>query len=63
MSSPSDTRDGLIAAFIAYLMWGVLPVYFEVVEDVAAIEVLVHRVVWAVPFGVLIILAGVSGQR
>ncbi len=56
MNSPGDTRDGLIAAFIAYLMWGVLPVYFKVVEDVAAFEVLVHRIVWAVPFGALIIL-------
>ncbi len=57
MNSPNDTRDGLIAAFIAYLMWGVLPIYFKVVEDVTALEVLVHRIVWAVPFGALIILA------
>lgn len=50
-----DTRDGLIAAFVAYLMWGVLPVYFKLVGDVAVTEVLVHRIVWAVPFGALII--------
>ncbi len=55
MNSPNDTRDGLIAAFIAYLMWGVLPVYFKVVDDVAALEMLVHRIIWAVPFGALII--------
>jgi chloramphenicol-sensitive protein RarD len=52
----TDTRDGLIAAFIAYFMWGVLPAYFKVVGDVAAVEVLVHRVVWAVPFGAVIII-------
>lgn len=51
-----DTRDGLIAAFIAYLMWGVLPVYFKMVSDVAVFEVLVHRIVWAVPFGAVIII-------
>lgn len=50
-----DTRDGLIAAFMAYLMWGVLPVYFKLVGDVAVTEVLVHRIVWAVPFGAVII--------
>ena len=50
-----DTRDGLIAAFMAYLMWGVLPVYFKMVGDVAVTEVLVHRIVWAVPFGAVII--------
>lgn len=50
-----DTRDGLVAAFMAYLMWGVLPVYFKIVGDVAVTEVLVHRIVWAVPFGAVII--------
>ncbi len=36
-------------------MWGVLPVYFKMVGDVAVTEVLVHRIVWAVPFGAVII--------
>ena len=57
MNSRNDTRDGLIVAFLAYLMWGVLPVYFKLVEDVAALEVLVHRIIWAVPFGALIIFS------
>jgi chloramphenicol-sensitive protein RarD len=41
---------------IAYTLWGVLPVYFKAVESVPAIEILLHRVIWAVPFGALIIL-------
>jgi chloramphenicol-sensitive protein RarD len=56
-ASSTDTRDGLIAAFIAYAMWGVLPVYFKLTDDVATVEVLVHRIVWAVPFGAMIIIA------
>ena len=51
----SDTRDGLICAFVAFFLWGIFPLYFAVVKDVAALEVLVHRVIWAVPFGALII--------
>lgn len=39
----------------AYFLWGVLPVYFKLVGSVAPAEILVHRVVWAVPFGALII--------
>ncbi len=50
-----DTRDGVIAGLIAYTLWGILPVYFKAVETVPAIEVLLHRIVWAVPFGALII--------
>lgn len=52
----SDIRDGVIAGFAAYLMWGFLPVYFKVVGSVDPLEVLTHRVIWAVPFGALILM-------
>jgi chloramphenicol-sensitive protein RarD len=51
----TDTRDGVVAGLIAYSIWGVLPVYFKIVATVAPLEVLLHRVVWAIPFGALII--------
>lgn len=38
-------------------MWGFLPVYFKVVGSVDPLEVLVHRVIWAVPFGAMILFA------
>jgi chloramphenicol-sensitive protein RarD len=50
-----QTRDGMISALIAYLLWGVLPLYFILVKDVSSLEVLAHRIIWAVPFGALII--------
>lgn len=49
-------RNGVIAALIAYTMWGFLPIYFKVVETVPAIEVLAHRIAWGVPFGAIIIM-------
>jgi len=52
---PSDIRDGVVAGLAAYLIWGVLPVYFKTVGSVDPLEVLVHRVLWAVPFGALIL--------
>lgn len=50
-----DVRDGLIAGLIAYTLWGILPVYFKLVESVSSTEVLLHRIIWAIPFGALII--------
>ncbi|HZW58832.1 MAG TPA: hypothetical protein VFE85_00955, partial [Woeseiaceae bacterium] len=50
-------RNGLVAAFCAYTMWGFLPIYFKAVQQVPALEILAHRVIWAVPFGALIIAA------
>jgi len=36
-------------------MWGFLPVYFVLVRDVDPTEVLANRIIWAVPFGALIL--------
>lgn len=54
-SRDRNTRDGLVAGLCAYLIWGFLPVYFVYVATVAPLEVLAHRVIWAVPFGALIL--------
>ena len=48
-------RDGVLAALVAYLLWGVFPVYFKLVQAVPPTEVLTHRIIWAVPFGALIL--------
>lgn len=56
---PEDvrTRHGVVAALLAYTMWGFLPIYFKAVDAVPSFEVLAHRIIWAAPFGGLIILA------
>lgn len=54
-SSEKQARDGIISALIAFFMWGIFPLYFVVVKHVPANEVLAHRIIWAVPFGALII--------
>ncbi len=48
-------RDGLVAGLVAYTLWGILPIYFKLVESVSSTEVLLHRIIWAIPFGALII--------
>lgn len=59
MSTSTDTtirqREGVIAGITAYTLWGFLPIYLKFVSAVPAFEVLAHRIVWAVPFGVPII--------
>lgn len=55
--SDAEVKSGVILGLLAYTMWGVFPVYFKWIETVAPTEVLVHRVIWAVPFGALIIMA------
>ena len=52
-----QARNGFLAALVAFTSWGFIPVYFIVVKEVSSLEVLVHRIVWAVPFGAVIIAA------
>ena len=56
-NADADSRTGVIAGVLAFTMWGAFPIYFKFVEDVSAMELLAHRVVWAVPFGAMIIFA------
>ncbi len=60
-SAPSQAasdlaREGLTAAIVAYLLWGFMPIYFFWMVQVPAFEMLAHRVLWAVPFGLLIVV-------
>ena len=48
-------REGVLASLVAYVLWGLFPVYFIWVATVEPTEVLVQRIVWAVPFGALIL--------
>lgn len=50
----AETRTFKIAdmliALSAYLVWGVLPVYWKQVKAVSAMEILVHRILWSLVF-------------
>ena len=46
----------------AYLLWGVFPLYFPLLEPASAVEILLHRVVWTL-LVCLIALALLGGWR
>ena len=48
-----ERRAGLIYGLSAYLLWGVMPLYFKALAHVSPGEILAHRIVWS-----LIFLAG-----
>ncbi|MDR6721679.1 chloramphenicol-sensitive protein RarD [Paenibacillus amylolyticus] len=48
-------NNGLVNAIIAYIMWGILPLYWKLFNHVPAGEILSHRVVWSFVFmGILV---------
>ncbi|GLQ20082.1 EamA family transporter RarD [Algimonas porphyrae] len=52
----TDSRAGLISGLSAYFMWGLFPIYFVATKAVPATEILAHRILWSLPFGLLILL-------
>jgi chloramphenicol-sensitive protein RarD len=44
-----DERAGVTAALAAYIFWGLAPIYFKLIQSVAATEVIAHRVLWSIP--------------
>ena len=52
----SGARAGVPYALGAYLIWGLVPLYFKSVAHVAPAEVLAHRVVWSVVLLVLLLV-------
>jgi chloramphenicol-sensitive protein RarD len=53
---PGSNR-GFLLGLGAYLLWGILPLYFKAVADLAPLDIVTHRVLWSLPFlGILIAL-------
>ena len=50
------SNKGAIYGALAYLMWGVFPVYFKALKAVPALEILFHRIFWSFLFLLAVIL-------
>ena len=52
-ASPADSqaeiRRAAIAGLSGYLMWGLAPLFFRLLDFASPLEIVLHRVVWAVP--------------
>ena len=57
-----SSRTGLICGVSAYLLWGLFPLYWPLLEPAAAIEILAHRMVWSMVF-LVALLALTRGFR
>lgn len=57
-----DARAGALAAFGAFLCWGLFGLYFKALGSLPAAEVLAHRVLGGAVFA-LVLLAAIGGLR
>lgn len=51
-----DTREGLVYALSAYVLWGFLPLYMKALAHIPFAEIVAHRIFWSVPVAGLVLL-------
>jgi chloramphenicol-sensitive protein RarD len=56
INSRSDTAWGVVYAALAFLIWGISPIYWKALQAVPALEIVLHRMVWSFFFLVPIII-------
>lgn len=45
----TQEKQGYLAAMMAFIWWGLVPIYFKALSHVGAMEILMHRIAWCVP--------------
>jgi chloramphenicol-sensitive protein RarD len=48
-------RTGIISAALAFLCWGLFPLYFHAINEVPPIQILAHRMLWSLLFLVIVL--------
>lgn len=51
----SDLRQGLIHGFLAYALWGLIPIYFKLLGGVSPVEIVANRILWALGLILLVL--------
>ncbi len=49
------SRQGFAFGVAAYALWGFLPIYFKQLKGVGSVDIVAHRVLWSLPFLVVLI--------
>ena len=57
----SQTTSGIIFVAITYVIWGVFPLYWKLLDHVSSVEILLNRVIWS--FILTLLFLFVIGKR
>lgn len=58
-----NERSGVLLVVSAYIIWGVLPIYWKSIANVPSAEILVSRIVWAFILTLLLVLLMKNGKQ
>ncbi|WP_035423636.1 EamA family transporter RarD [Bacillus sp. UNC438CL73TsuS30] len=52
----SEIKKGTFHAGFSYFLWGLLPIYWKLIDQVSAFEILANRIFWSFIFMILVLL-------
>lgn len=52
-----NSTDGIIYGGLAYTLWGLLPLYWKLLKQMSADEILSHRIIWSFVFVTVLLIA------
>ena len=56
LKSQQDSLPGVGYASAAFLIWGLSPIYWKVLRNIPAFEIIMHRVIWSFIFLIIILV-------
>lgn len=54
----TEYKKGVFLALSAYILWGILPIYWQFVDAIGAFEILAFRIIFSVIFMIFILAVG-----
>lgn len=45
-----EEKKGIFLGVMAYVLWGIIPLYWKLIPQVSAIDILCYRVIWSFCF-------------
>ena len=53
-----EYKKGIFLALSAYILWGILPIYWQFVDAIGAFEILAFRIIFSAIFMIFILAVG-----
>lgn len=54
----SEYKKGIFFELGAYVLWGILPIYWELIDHIGAFEILAFRIIFSMIFMILLLVVG-----
>ena len=51
-----ERNIGLLSTLACYILWGLLPLYWHILEDLDSVFILCNRIIWSAVFTIAILL-------